>query len=92
MIGIVINPEARIGSGVSIFQQVTIGDSGVDGKPGSPVVGDNVLLGAGCRVLGPIKVGEGAVIGANAVVTKDVPPHATIVGANRLVEVRCTSS
>lgn len=85
MIGIVINPDARIGKNVTIFQQVTIGDSEVGDKLGSPIIGNGVLLGAGCKIIGPVSVGDNAVIGANAVVTKDVPSNVTVVGANRVV-------
>ena len=46
----------------------------------SPVLGDKVFVGAGAKVIGPVKVGSGSRIGANAVVVKDVPPHATVVG------------
>jgi serine O-acetyltransferase len=49
------------------------------------VIGDDVYIGAGAKVLGAVRVGRGAVIGANAVVTRDVPPYCTVVGANRIV-------
>ena len=82
--GIVIDADARIGSGVTVMQQVTIGcKSGAD--EGSPVIGDGVFIGAGAKLLGPIHVGHGAVIGANAVVTRDVPSYCTVVGANRIL-------
>jgi serine O-acetyltransferase len=51
----------------------------------APVIGDDVYIGAGAKVLGAVRVGHGAVIGANAVVTRDVPPYCTVVGANRIV-------
>ena len=81
--GVVIHSKARIGRGVTIMQQVTIG--GKHGSDQAPDIADNVYIGAGAKVLGGIKVGRGAVIGANAVVTKDVPDGATVVGANRLL-------
>ncbi|WP_242682014.1 serine O-acetyltransferase [Desertivibrio insolitus] len=74
--GIVINPDVRIGKNCRIHQNVTIGQ----GRNGSPVLGDNVWLGAGAVVVGGIQVGDNVAIGANAVVTKDVPPHTTVAG------------
>lgn len=73
----VINEKAVIGNNVQIDQYVTIG--GRVGA-GSPVIGNNVRIGAGAKVLGPITVGENSLIGANAVVIKDVPPNVTVVG------------
>lgn len=69
--GIVIHPAAEIGPNCLIFQQVTIGTSGR--KDGLPRIGAHVDFGAGARVLGPVTVGDRALIGANAVVTRDVP-------------------
>jgi serine O-acetyltransferase len=82
--GIVIHSGARIGDRVVIMQQVTIGtrDLGVNE---APVIEDGVYVGAGAKVLGGIRVGRGAIIGANAVVTRDVPAGATVVGANRIL-------
>lgn len=82
--GIVIHSKARIGSGVTVMQQVTIGskDPGVNL---APVIEDGVYIGAGAKILGAIRVGRGAVIGANAVVTRDVPSYCTVVGANRIL-------
>jgi serine acetyltransferase/thymidylate kinase len=82
--GIIIHSKARIGSGVTVMQQVTIGGKDV-GENFAPVIEDGVYVGAGARVLGAIRVGRGAVIGANAVVTRDVPPNCTVVGANRVL-------
>jgi serine O-acetyltransferase len=50
-----------------------------------PVIEDNVFIGAGAKVLGRVRVGRGATVGANAVVTRDVPSHCTVVGANRIL-------
>lgn len=82
--GIVIHANTVIGHRVTIMQQVTLGakDRGVHA---APVIEDDVYIGAGAKVLGAVHVGRGAVIGANAVVTRDVPPHCTVVGANRIV-------
>jgi serine O-acetyltransferase len=66
-----------IGQDCWINQQVTIGFAG---GPGCPILGDRVTVGAGAKVLGPVTVGDDAIIGANAVVTKDVPAGATVVG------------
>lgn len=74
--GTVINAE-RIGPNLWVHQGVTIG---WDYTRGRPTIGENVFIGTGAAVLGPVTVGDGAVIGANAVVTRDVPPGATMVG------------
>ena len=75
--GVVLHPTVRIGSGVTLYHQVTIGVRDVD-QGGS--VGDDVLIGAGAKILGAVHVGDGARVGANAVVLTDVPPGATAVG------------
>ncbi|MBV8757225.1 MAG: serine acetyltransferase [Deltaproteobacteria bacterium] len=80
--GIVIHAGAKIGRNVVILHQVTIGERTLDSTAAAPRIGDNVYIGAGAKVLGDITVGDGARIGANAVVTKDVPPGATVVGYN----------
>jgi serine O-acetyltransferase len=71
--GIVIAPCAQIGSRVKIRHHVTIGS-------GCARIGDDVVFGAGAKVIGSIKIGNGAIIGANAVVVEDIPPHAVAVG------------
>lgn len=79
----VIGETANIGDNVTIYQCVTLGGTNPsDGVPGKrhPTIGDNVVIGSGAQVLGPIVVGEGAKIGANSVVTKHVAPGATMVG------------
>lgn len=81
--GIVIHSRARLGKRVVILHQVTIGAR--RSVAAAPIVEDDVIIGAGAKVLGGIRVGRGAVIGANAVVTRDVPAGATVVGANRIV-------
>jgi serine O-acetyltransferase len=79
----VIGETAEIGDNVTIYQCVTLGGTnpanGVGGKR-HPTLEDNVILGAGAQVLGPITVGQRARVGANAVVTEDVPEGATMVG------------
>ena len=79
----VIGETARLGNNVTIYQCVTLGGTnptnGVGGKR-HPTIGDNVIIGSGAQVIGPITVGARARIGANAVVTDDVPEGATMVG------------
>lgn len=84
--GIVIHSGSRIGRNVVIGHQVTIG--GRDLTPTAPEIEDGVYIGAGAKILGPLRVGRGATVGANAVVTKDVPAGKTVVGANRIIEKR----
>lgn len=84
--GIIINRTATIGRNVTIFHQVTIGVNEHHGDLGvAPTIGDNVFIGAGAKIIGPITVGTNVRIGANAVVTKDVPDNATVVGFNRML-------
>lgn len=77
--GVVIHPDAVIGPNCLLFQQVTIG-GGSPSRPGVPTLAGHVDVGAGAKLLGGIHVGEHAVIGANAVVTCDVPAGAWMVG------------
>lgn len=80
---VVIGETAEIGDDVTIYQCVTLGgtspDNGVAGKR-HPTIANGAIIGSGAQVLGPILVGAGARVGANAVVTKDVPPGAVMVG------------
>jgi len=85
-LGIVIHGNTVIGENVVIGHQVTLGGRDVAG--GAPRIEDGVYLGAGAKVLGEVRVGKGATVGANAVVTKDVPSGGVVVGANRLLEQR----
>jgi serine O-acetyltransferase len=73
---IVVNPDARIGSNCRIHQGVTIG--GVAGS--APMVGDDVWIGPGAQVFGPVVVGSGSAIGANSVVNRNVPAGVTVAG------------
>ena len=79
-IGVVIGETAEIGDDVLIYHGVTLGGTGKDKGKRHPTIGNGVVIGAGAKVLGPIKVGNNAKIGANAVVVKDVPEGATAVG------------
>jgi serine O-acetyltransferase len=78
--GVVIGETAEIGDDVLIYHGVTLG--GLSGQPGKrhPTLEDGVTIGAGAQVLGPIRVGRGARVGANAVVVAPVPPGCTVVG------------
>jgi serine O-acetyltransferase len=83
--GVVIGSEARVGARCQIFHQVTLGKrfSGtVDRPDGMPDIGDDVQIGAGAKLLGPITVGQEAIIGANAVVTRDIPAGGFATGNN----------
>jgi serine O-acetyltransferase len=83
--GVVINGNVRGGSNVYVEHQVTIGAE----RRQTPVLGSDVFIGAGAKVLGELTVGDGARIGANAVVVHDVPPYSTVVGIPaRVVRVR----
>jgi serine O-acetyltransferase len=89
-LGIVIHPRCRIGDNVVISQHVTIGGRGGFGVP---IIGNNVFIGAGARILGEIKIGDNAKIGANAVVLNDVPENATAVGVPaRIIQKRINPS
>ncbi|MEA1675913.1 serine O-acetyltransferase [Nitrospirillum sp. BR 11163] len=78
--GVVIGETAEVGDDVTLYHGVTLG--GTSWSPGKrhPTIGSGVLIGAGAKVLGPIRVGAGARIGANSVVVEDVPPEMTVVG------------
>jgi serine O-acetyltransferase len=78
--GVVIGETAVIGSCVTLYQGVTLGGTGFQRGKRHPTLGDNVTVGSGAKLLGPIAVGDGAKIGANTVVVEDVPPGATVVG------------
>lgn len=79
--GVVIGETAEVGNNVTIYHGVTLGGIGDDSNAKRhPTVEDDVMIGAGAKVLGPITIGKGAKIGANAVVLKDVPPYTTVVG------------
>lgn len=79
--GVVIGETAEVGDNVTLYHGVTLGGTGKDTGKRHPTIEDNVLIGTGAKVLGPITVGEGAKIGANAVVVKNVPAKATAVGS-----------
>ena len=78
--GVVVGETAEIGDRVTLFQGVTLGGTGFAAGKRHPTVEDNVTIGSGAKLLGPITVGHGAKIGANSVVIHDVPPNTTVVG------------
>lgn len=79
-LGVVIGETAIIGDDVLLYQGSTLGGTGVVGGKRHPTIGNNVVIGAGAKVLGNIVIGDNSYIGANAVVVKDVPPNSTVVG------------
>lgn len=78
--GIVIGETATIGNDCTIYHGVTLGGTGKDRYKRHPDLGNNVMVGCGAKVLGPIKIGNNVKIGANAVVTKSVQDNATVIG------------
>lgn len=78
--GVVIGETAEIGNDVTMYQGVTLGGTGFQQGKRHPTVGNNVTIGSGAKLLGPITVGDGAKIGANTVVIHDVPANSTVVG------------
>lgn len=78
--GVVIGETAEIGDDVTLYQGVTLGGTGFATGKRHPTVQDNVTIGSGAKLLGPITVGHGSKIGANSVVIHDVPANSTVVG------------
>ncbi len=78
--GVVIGETAEIGDNVLIYQGVTLGGTGKNTGKRHPTIGNNVLVGAGAKILGPFKVGDNSRIGAGTVVLEEVPPNSTVVG------------
>ena len=78
--GIVIGETAEIGDDCLLYQNVTLGGTGMTCGKRHPTLGNNVMVGSGAKVLGPFKVGDNARIAANSVVLHEVPPDSTVVG------------
>lgn len=78
--GVVIGETCEIGKNVVIYQGVTLGGTGKDKGKRHPTIGDDVMIGAGAIILGPVKIGSNSKIGAGSIVLKDVPSNSTIVG------------
>lgn len=78
--GVVIGETSIVGDNVTLFQGVTLGGTGKETGKRHPTVGNNVVIGAGAKVLGNINIGSNSYIGANAVILRDVPENSTVVG------------
>jgi serine O-acetyltransferase len=78
--GVVIGETAEVGDNVTIYHGVTLGGTGRETGKRHPTIGDRVTIGAGAKILGPIKIGDDSRIGANAVVVKDVPSSSVVIG------------
>ena len=78
--GVVIGETAEVGDGCTIYQGVTLGGTSLQRTKRHPTLGRNVTVGSGAAVIGAVHIGDGAKIGANSVVVKDIPPNATVVG------------
>jgi serine O-acetyltransferase len=78
--GVVVGETAEIGDRVTLYQGVTLGGTGFARGKRHPTLNDDVTVGSGAKLLGPVTVGRNAKVGANTVVIEDVPPHTTVVG------------
>ena len=78
--GVVIGETAEIGDNCTIYQGVTLGGTGKDVGKRHPTIGNNVMISAGAKVLGPFKIGDNSRVAAGAVVLEEVPPNSTVVG------------
>ncbi len=78
--GVVIGETAEIGNNVTIYQGVTLGGTSMTREKRHPTIGNDVVIGAGAKILGPVKIGDRVRVGANAVITRDVPSDSVVVG------------
>lgn len=83
--GIVIGETSTIGDDCVIYHNVTLGGTGKDKNKRHPDIGNNVMIGAGSKILGPINIGNNVKIGANAVVLKNIPDNVTVIEYNKIV-------
>jgi serine O-acetyltransferase len=86
--GVVIGETAEIGDDVMLYHGVTLGGRTRDAGKRHPTLGDGVAVGAGAKILGPIAIGAGSVVGANAVVTRDAPADSVLVGVPATARAR----
>lgn len=91
-LGVVMHPGTKIGKNCTIFQNTTFGAKHNGEDPGTPIVGDNVMIGCGAVLLGSIHIGNNVVIAANAVVLSDVPDNCTAAGAPAKIIKRRTNA
>lgn len=83
---VIINPATKIGDNCTLFHEVTIGTNEFSSKPKiAPIIGSNVYIGCGAKIIGPLTIGDNVRIGANAVVTKNIPSNCTVVGHNTII-------
>jgi len=88
--GVVIGETAIIGNDVTLYHGVTLGGTSWDAGKRHPTLEDNVVIGAGAKILGPITLNKGVKVGSNAVVTKDIPEGATVVGIpGHIIDTNC---
>jgi serine O-acetyltransferase len=78
--GVVIGETAQVGNNVTMYAGVVLGGTKLEQKKRHPTVGNNVVIGTGAKILGPVKIGDDVRVGANSVVVNDVPPHCVVVG------------
>ncbi|MBA7559995.1 2,3,4,5-tetrahydropyridine-2,6-dicarboxylate N-acetyltransferase [subsurface metagenome] len=78
--GVVVGETAIIGTNVTLYQGVTLGGTSLDTHKRHPTLGNNIIVGAGAKILGPIIIGDNVKVGANSVVTKDIPENSVVVG------------
>ena len=90
--GVVIGETAIVGNDVLIYHGVTLGGTSSVRERRHPTIGDSVVVGAGASVLGPVTIGHDSIIGANAVVVTDAPPHSVLTGIPARVRPRTASS
>ncbi|MFQ5882268.1 MAG: serine O-acetyltransferase [Candidatus Methylomirabilales bacterium] len=78
--GVVIGETTTVGENVTLYQGVTLGGTSLERKKRHPTIGNNVIIGAGAKILGPFTVGDNSKIGSGSVVVKEVPPNSVVVG------------
>ena len=90
--GVVIGETTEIGNNVTIYQGVTLGGVSIKKGKRHPTIGNNVIIGAGSKILGPLEIGDNSKIGANSVVINDIPSNSTVVGIPGKVVSQTSSS